>query len=717
MDSPAWLEPELAELAAAYGIATEYWDWRGQHVDASRETIVAVLRALDVDASTAEAAVAALRAREDERWRRCLPAFVATKAGDPKGIVVHVPHGAAVTVWVELEDGSRRGELAQRHHVVAPREVDDRLLGEAVFELPTDLPPGYHHVCAAVADSAESRSPLVVTPRVVPMPAALADRRAWGLAIQLYSVRSRRSWGIGDLTDLAELAAWSSTELSADFVLVNPLHAGDPVLPVEPSPYLPTTRRYANPLYVRVEDVPELVYADADLRERVDQLAHPLRAADTTADLLDRDAAWVAKLSALELLCQVPRQPGREAAYRAFLEREGDALVDFATWCVLAERHGTKWRKWPANLTDPRSAEVREFRAAQADRIELYRYAQWLCEEQLAEAQQRALAAGMTLGMVHDLPVGVHPDGADSWALQDVLAYRINVGAPPDAFNQMGQDWSQPPWRPDRLEETGYAAWRDLVRAVLRHGGGLRADHILGMFRLWWVPEGSAPTAGTYVRYDYEAMLGILALEAERSGAVLVGEDLGTVEPWVRDVLAERGIFGTSVAWFEYNDDGTLKAPEHWRELCLATVTVHDLPPSGAYFEGAHIELRDRLSLLTRPVAEERAAFEEERQRWLHALGERGLLTDDPGEDSRGVVEAMHRYVARTPARLIGVSLTDAVGDRRTQNQPGTHREYANWQQPLTDAAGRALLLEDLPGRTDIHRLVATLGIRPPRSE
>lgn len=714
MNSPEEPERELTELAAAYGVATEYWDWRGQHVRVSKATILAVLRAFDVEVSSAADATAALRAKEDDRWRRRLPEFVAARVGVETHVIAHVPHGAEVRVWVELEDGGRSGDLEQRHHVVEPRHVDGALFGEAMFAVPGDLPVGYHQLCAVTGADDAVRVPLLVAPASLPLPlpddpAEPGAGRGWGFTLQLYSVRSRRSQGLGDLADLAELATWSAG-LGADFALVNPLHAGDPVPPVEPSPYLPTTRRFTNPLYVRIEDIPEYVYADAAVRARIDEIGQPLREANDSAELLDRDAAWLAKLAALDLLRVVPRQPGREAEYHAYLEREGSALVDFATWCVIAEQHGTKWQEWPAELVHPRSPEVARFRAEHANRIELYRYSQWLCEEQLAAAQRRARSAGMRLGIVHDLPVGVHPDGADAWALQDVLASRINVGAPPDAFNQQGQDWSQPPWRPDRLAATGYAAWRDLARGVLRHGGGLRVDHVPGLFRLWWVPEDSEPTAGTYIRYDHEAMLGILAVEAWRAGAVLIGEDLGTVEPWVRDVLTERGVFGTSVAWFEYDDDGSLKPPERWRELCLATVTVHDLPPTAAYFEGAHIDLRERLGLLTRPVEEERADFEAERQRWIDVLTERGFLA--AGADlSRRVVEAMHRYVASSPARLVGVSLTDAVDDRRTQNQPGTHREYANWQQPLTDATGRAVLLEELPGRADLHHLVATLGV------
>lgn len=731
------LEPELEDLATAYGVATDYWDWQGRYVQAPRSTVVAALAALDVDASTPAAAAAALARQREDYWRRVLPPFFACRAGSGADVLAHVPHGLGLRVWVELEDGSVREDVVQGHHLVEPVTVDDVLVGEARFHLPADLPPGYHRlgarviapagdqdepVDAAGAFTGEHHAPLVVSPAEVPLVADLGTRRAWGFAVQLYSARSRLSWGMGDLADLGWLAEWSAHDLGADFVQVNPLYGGDPVPPLEPSPYLPTTRRYANPLYLRIEEVPELAAADPRTRERVEALAAPVRATNETPDLLDRDAVWVAKLAALELLCALPRAPQRDAAYQDYLAHEGTALTDFATWCALAERHGTVWSRWPEPLRDPRGPAVARFREEHVERIELYRYAQWLLEEQLAGAQQRARDAGMRVGIMHDLPVGVHPDGADSWALQDVLATGINVGAPPDAFNQQGQDWSQPPWRPDRLAETGYAAWRDLVRATLRRGGGLRVDHIIGLFRLWWVPEGSAPTAGTYVRYDHEAMLGILALEAHRNGALLIGEDLGTVEPWAREVLAERGVLGTSVAWFEYDGD-ELRPPERWRELCLATVTVHDLPPSAAYLDGAHIRLRAELGLLTRPEHVEWAELEQERQRWRVVLAERGLLPSAADEDPSGhdapdhdeMVVAMHHYVAQSPARLLGVALTDAVGDRSTQNQPGTHREHPNWRFPLCGADGRAILLEELPQRADVQAMAAAVRTPPGR--
>jgi 4-alpha-glucanotransferase len=280
--------------------------------------------------------------------------------------------------------------------------------------------------------------------------------------------------------------------------------------------------------------------------------------------------------------------------------------------------------------------------------------------------------------------------------LQDVLALGVTAGAPPDEFNQLGQDWSQPPWRPDALADQAYEPFRSLVNAAFRHAGGVRIDHIIGLFRLWWIPNGSPPTKGTYVHYDHEAMIGIVALEAHRAGAVVVGEDLGTVEPWVRDYLGERGVFGTSILWFESNrDDGGGPLPaERWREYCLSAVTTHDLPPTPGYLAGEHVRLRDRLGLLTRSAADELAADRAQQAAWLDELRRVGCLGADAGVDQ--ITAALYRYLGRTPSRLLALSLADAVGDLRTQNQPGTTDEYPNWRVPLRGPDGRKLLLEDV---------------------
>ncbi len=699
------LSNELIELAHARGVATEYWDWRGNHVQVPEETIVAVLAAMDIDASSPSAAAVALQADSDARWRRVLPPTVITRQGEGASFWVHVPHGSGVEVWVELETGTVRGGLEQVDNPEQPREVDGRLTGEASFRLPTGLPLGYHRLWAR-SEGVESSCTLIVTPDFLGLPEQFGDRRGWGLAAQLYSVRSAESWGVGDLVDMTDLAVWSGSELGADYLLVNPLHAGEPVAPMEPSPYLPKSRRFFNPLYLRVERIPEYAGLPDKKRAEVNRIGKRLRTTLADVDAIDRNESWTAKLEALRIVHAAPRSVGREVDFQAFCRREGQGLVDFARWSALAETHGNDFRDWPADLQDPRSAEVEEFAEKNADLVDFHMWLQWVVDEQLQLAQAKAVGAGMRLGVMHDLAVGVYPGGADAWRLQDTYATGMQVGAPADAYNQLGQDWGQPPWRPDRLAELGYAPFRDLIAAVLRHAGGVRVDHILGLFRLWWVPAGNLPANGTYVYYDHHAMVGVLALEAHRAGAVVVGEDLGTVEPSTRDYLRERGILGTSILWFENGSDGKPLPAEHWREYCLASVTTHDLPPSAGYLAADHVRLRHSLGLLTRSLADEIAADEAERGAWTDELRSRGLLDSDPSVEE--TVRALHEYLTLTPARLLNVALPDAVGDRRTQNQPGTTDEYPNWRVPLAGPAGEPMMLEDVL-RSSRARSLATV--------
>ncbi|QZY30935.1 4-alpha-glucanotransferase [Nocardioides coralli] len=643
-----------------------------------------MLAALDVDASTDEAVRTAIAAHEEAPWRRVVPLVTVGRAGTAAEVLVHVPHGVEVAVTVTLEGGGT-ASATQVTHDVAPRTVDGTVTGEARFQLPADLPPGYHTLRADGGDVA-GEGLLVVAPDRLDLPPALA-RQVWGLMTQLYSVRSRESWGVGDFGDLAGLARWGA-DLGAAFVLVNPLHAGEPVPPMEDSPYLPTSRRFLNPIYVRVTDIPEVDGLDPADQGRV--AAHGEGQFDD-GDLIDRQASYAAKLAALELVHAVPRSAARERAYAEFCAQQGADLDRFATWCALAESLGEV--EWPAELQDPDDPAVAAAAERLADRVDFFRWLQWVSDEQLAAAQSAALDAGMSVGVLTDLAVGVHPAGAEVWTLGRVLARGLTVGAPPDAFNQRGQDWSQPPWRPDVLAEQGYAPYRAVLRAALRHAGGLRIDHVMGLFRLWCIPEGGSPVEGAYLRYDYEAMVSILLLEAHRGGAFVVGEDLGVVEPFVRDYLAERGVLGTSILWFEM-DDGRARPPETWRELCLATVTTHDLPPTAGYLTREHIRLRESLGLLTRSVEEELEAAAHEQEAVLSQLRERGMV--DGGAEEQEVVEALHELLTRSPSRLLGVMVSDLVGDRRTQNQPGTHREYPNWRVPLSGPDGKPLLLEDL---------------------
>ncbi len=687
------LPASLVDLASRYGVSTEYQDWTGRHAIVAESTLVSVLDALGVASATDDERAAALHAHDREYWARSLPPTIVARAGAATPFWVHVTHGDPAGLWLRLEDGSVRTELRQLENNRAPYDFDGRLVGEATFELPADLPLGYHELHLQIGSS-DTMTLVIVSPASLELPARLGTARAWGVAAQLYSVRSQRSWGIGDLSDLTDLAVWSAARHGAGFVLVNPLHAAAPTAPMEPSPYLPTSRQFVNPLYLRVEAIEEFAYVRH--RGRIRRARSETQARAARAKRIDRDAVWKAKRAALESIYLVERSAGRDLAYAAFRDREGRHLDDFATWCALAEEYGSDWHQWPEELQHPEEAAVAEFADEHADTVDFHRWLQWQLDDQLTGAQARAVAAGMNLGIMHDLAVGVDPNGADAWALQDVLALGVTAGAPPDEFNQLGQDWSQPPWRPDQLVKQAYGPFRALVNAVLRHAGGVRIDHIIGLFRLWWIPKGASPTEGTYVRYDHEAMIGIVALEAHRAGAVVVGEDLGTVEPWVRDYLRDRGLLGTSILWFELDRDGNggpLSA-ERWREYCLSSVTTHDLPPTAGYLAGEHVRLRERLGLLTRSAVEELAADQQQQAAWRAELRRVGLLGDDA--DVEETVLALYRYLGRTPSKLLALSLADAVGDLRTQNQPGTTDEYPNWRVPLSGPNGRKLLLEDV---------------------
>jgi 4-alpha-glucanotransferase len=697
----------LLRLTAAYGVVPDFWGFDGSHRQVGASTLIAVLDALGVDASSPERIDVAITHVEDMPWRRTLPPVVVVRQGRHAHVPVHVPHGDPVGVWLELdaEAGGGRRDLVQADVLVDPRSVDGRLVGRATFTIPTDLPLGWH-VMQATGPSASARSVVVVTPSTLELPEQLRTRRAWGFMAQLYSVRSRASWGVGDFADLAELGWLSARTCGADFLLVNPLHSAEPAGPMTPSPYLPTTRRFVSPLYIRVEDVRETAYLSAADRALVEWAAEPAISLDSDAGPIDRDVAWTAKRSALEIVFTAPRSAARQAAFDEFRREQGEGLEDFALWCALAERY--EGAPWPAEANDISSDLVDRARVELAERVDFHCWLQWVADSQLADAQRAALAGGMSIGIMHDLAVGVHPEGADVWALGDVLARGATVGAPPDMYNQQGQNWSQPPWRPDELARVAYRPYRDLLRTVLRHAGAIRIDHVIGLFRLWWIPEGAAAGEGAYVRYDHEALIGILALEAHRAGAVVIGEDLGVFEPWVRDYLTERGILGTSILWFEKDQNGRPLAPEHYRRLALASVTTHDLPPTAGYLAEEHVALRERLGLLTEPVADVRAQARAEREEMVAVLRGRGLVGADPSE--RELVEALHRLILATPAALIGVSLADAVGERRAQNQPGTDQEYPNWKVPLADGSGQVVLIEDLFSNPRLRSLAAALN-------
>ncbi|MFF8228952.1 4-alpha-glucanotransferase [Streptomyces caelestis] len=695
MTAPRPAEPpseDLSRLADLHGVAISYSPSPDRTVAASAAALTLTLAALGVDASTPGAVRAALAARERELGARLLPPTVVGWGTSPPAALAALPEGSRLRI--ETEQGETRASAEQ-------------------------LPPGVHRLTATVPDGRTATAHLVIAPARLPSPTG----RSYGLLVQLYSLLSRRSWGMGDLGDLAELAGWAGRSLGAGFVQVNPLHAAVPGAPTDPSPYRPSSRRFPDPVHLRIEDVPECAYVGGRerLRALLERSGRLREAVLDKGALIDRDAVWELKREALELLCEVPLGPGRRAAYCDFLAEQGQALEDHATWCALAEVHGSDWHRWPTGLRDPRSAETVRARNGLMDRVDFWSRLAWLTDSQLTAAQRAGREAGMPVGIVHDLAVGVHPGGADAWAQQEYFAAGMSVGAPPDAFNARGQDWGLPPWRPDRLAESGYAPFRELLRALFRYAGALRIDHVMGLFRLWWVPLGHPPTEGTYVRYDAEAMLAVLVLEASRAGALVIGEDLGTVEPGVREALRERGVLGTSVLWFErdWEGDGRPLPPDRWRADCLATATTHDLPSTAARLTGEHVELRDSLGLLTGPLQQERAEAAADTAEWLALLTELNLLHGTGGTDTsseEAEIQAVHRFLLRTPARMVGVWLPDGVGDRRPQNLPGTWDQYPNWRLPIADAAGRPVTLEDLAASPRLHALIEVLRQPPDAS-
>nr|WP_238430866.1 4-alpha-glucanotransferase [Frankia nepalensis] len=749
-------------MAAAHGVATGYLDARETPVAVPAVAVRRVLELLGVDPADPAAALAAA---QDAPWRRLAPPSVVVRASAPRPVVLRLPArlverepGAVVDCLLEPAGGGtpvpvELGPAGERHV----------LDGERLVAVPALLPAGLglgDHVLRVRAGGREATTQVVAVPDRVP---GSAQGRMWGWMVQLYALRSAGSWGIGDFADLATLSAWSGSAAGghADVLLVNPLHAAAPTLPVQPSPYYPTSRRFLSPLYLRPEHTPEYAAADAATRAAVDghaaaaRKARPgddgarpprsQRARGTTASvasvarapssadgefgpLIDRDAVWEAKQAALELLFAVSAggradgEPSAESVAAA-----DDELTEFATWCALAERHGPDWRAWPAPLRDRDPAALAAARAELAGRVAFHRWLQERAEAQVGAAQDAARAAGMRVGVVHDLAVGVDPGGADTWAGRDAYTTGASIGAPPDTFNQQGQDWGLPPWRPDRLAETGYAPLRQMVAAVLARGGGLRVDHILGLFRLWYIPAGAGAANGTYVRYDAEAMLGVIALEAARAGAVIVGEDLGTVEPTVATTLTDVGVLGSSVLWFENDADGAPLPPDAWRARTMASVTTHDLPTAAGFLLGEHVRARAERGLLTRPVADEAAEWRAARGRLLTHLRAHGLLAEpagpaaeagpvgEAGEDLdpalvRAAALGMHRLLVATPARIVLAAPGDAVGDRHQPNLPGTVDSYPNWRLPVRDEQGVPVTVEDLMTDERVARLVEVLG-------
>jgi 4-alpha-glucanotransferase len=725
-DPPPDPAAALARLAAAHGVATRYLDADGVERIPPPSTVRAVLEAMGVPCGDDQAVRRALASAATARWRRTVPPTAVVRASGGRTVDVVLPAPgppeAAADVAVLPEGGGDPIPVA-----VVPadpadgqvqRTVDGTRRVRARALVPDEVGLGAHRLRVR-ADGEEAVGHLLVVPDRCPLP---PGDRSWGWQVQLYALRSRRSWGVGDLADLDLLVREAGTVHGADFVLLNPLHAATPGLPQEPSPYFPASRRAWNPLYLRPERCDGWAAATGADRAALDALQAEGVALAATA-LIDRDAVAAVKDRALRICAAQPLPPDRRAAFGAFCTAGGQALTSLATAFALAGVQGPEVRTWPAELRHPDAPGVAAAATALADEITHQRWLQWQADEQLAAAQRTAREAGMALGLLTDLAVGVDAQGADGWALADDLARDVTVGAPPDALAQRGQDWRLPPLRPDRLAATGYRAFRELVAVNLRHAGGIRIDHVMGLFRLFWIPEGASATDGTYVRYDAEAMLGALALEAHRAGGVVVGEDLGTVEAGVRETMAERGVLGSAVFWFEQDRAGAPAAAGRYRRLALTSVTTHDLPTVAGWAADEPTRIRAVTGQLATTEAQDRARSAAERDALLDLLVEEGVLDAAAREDPDALRDAVHEFVARTPSLLVSASLADAVGDPRQPNLPGADgRTYPSWCLPIAvpdpdgdDVDGllppaRALPLEDLLAHPGVARLSRVLS-------
>jgi len=639
------MDADLVALAEAHGVATWYEDWHRLRKDVSAESVAGVLGLLGVDASSPAAIASSLAAVRSRDSAGRLPATIVVRAGTERAL----PAVGKIT----LEDGGEISELSG---------------------IPGDVPLGWHRLSVG-----DQEITLVVVPAELPAPP-----ETWGWMLQLYALHSAGSWGMGDLGDLRAFVGQAGRP---GLVLLNPLHAITPTLPVPSSPYAPSSRRFANPLYLRVSDTAEYRRADPALRAKVDALK------PVAAELIDYSAVWQAKRAALEMLWPLAGEIDLAA---------DPGLLDFARFCALAELYGANWQEWPPEFRRPDTPAVRAFTS---DRIAFHAWLQRLVKAQLDAVNEAA--RGMPVGIVLDLAVGTDPSGADGWLLQDVLAEGVHIGAPPDAFNQLGQDWGAAAWRPDRLVETGYAAYRDMLRRIFASAGGLRVDHVAGLWRLWWVPPGMGAAGGTYVRYDPEAMLGILALEASRAGAVVIGEDLGTVQPAVTEGLERMNMLGSAVLWFTRDYDDPEQAylpPEKYPRNALATVSTHDLPTATGFLTGEQVRVRAELGQLAGTVEDETKAADRDRAQLKALLRAEGLITAASTNDE--IVVAMHEFLARTPCRFVTASLYDVLGELDQPNLPGTVDEYPNWRMRLS------LSLEQIAGDPRIARIAGILSER-----
>jgi len=682
LDRPQSYLEALDRAATLWGIEPQYWDiWGRLHVT-SAETTQAILKAMGIAADSEEQLETAIEARlSRERSRLVPPCLVLSETQRPRQVSLHTPpdlSGEPVSVEIRDEDGKIERYGAPAGPLVA---------------IPEALPLGYYDVTVTVGSRSDSLR-LILTPDRAYLP---ADLRTAGIAISLYGVRSNRNWGCGDLRDLRDVVDWVASDTTAGFIALNPLHAIHNRRPFNTSPYLPNSIFYQNCIYLDIESIEDFKSSRRAQRLRASPATQDELAALRASEFVEYEQVYALKLRFLKLaFLEFLAHSGRRPEFDAYLARAGDLLDRFATYCALDEYLHKRdpniwiWPDWPDPYRDPDSAEVAAFRKKHWRSVLFYKYAQWRMDLQLAAAQDYAREK-LPIGLYHDLALATDRCGSDLWAHRSFFISGCRVGSPPDDFAPKGQDWAFPPPNSDRHFETGYRLFTDSIRNNCRHGGALRIDHVMRFFRLYWIPDGVDATRGAYVRDRHEDLIRILALESVRRKVIVVGEDLGTVEPVVRDTLARFGILSYRLFYFERGENSDFRSFDGYPESALVSTTTHDLPTLAGFWINEDIEARHRLGLLDEngyhAQLKGRAL---DKQMMLDLLNRLRLLPPefprvaaDLPELTGELHNAIIGFLALTPSMLMLVNQEDLTKEVAQQNLPGTTSQYPNWSRKM----------------------------------
>lgn len=693
-------------LAALHGIGASYNDFKGDLKYISTPSKTAILEAMGVATPDDGAIDAAIVNQDTVHWMRMLPAATVVTVGAAANAQVSIPLAlkAQQISWsIELEYGAERtGACAVADlKVLEQGALDKREFARVELVLPGDLPLGYHLLKVSLDTGLSGESRLIVAPATSFEPAVFGrSERAWGVAVQLYSLRSHRNWGMGDFRDLHDLVRLAAP-LGCGIIGLNPLHALMPANPAHISPYSPSSREFLNVLYIAVEDVPEFsectpareLVASEDFQENL--------AALRATGIVDYVQVAAAKFSVLPLLYErfrvehLAHDTPRAQAFRDYVQERGEPLQRHAIFDALDAHWRLQgpqywgWPSWPEEYRDPASPAVARFARERAQEVEYYVYLQWLAEEQLSGSQRLARELGMSIGLYGDIAVGANPAGSETWSNRHLYLQNASVGAPPDALALKGQDWGIPPQHPEELRAQRYEPFIVMIRNNMRPVAALRLDHAMTLFRLWWVPRGMTSAQGAYVHYPLQDLIAILALESHRNECVVIGEDLGTVPEEVRLAMERYRIYHYKVLLFEREASGRFKAPSEYVQHALATVTTHDLPTLRGWWESHDIELRDRLNLypseeIKNEVHRSRAG---ERVSMMQALNEQRLWfwqQHEPlPEYSPALARAIHAYLGLSASNIAMLQIEDLIGMADAVNVPGTDREHANWQRKV----------------------------------